>query len=64
MVEPNGTKSHRKSGREYETRDIELRMTTSARDAPVLRYAGSREDTRVYDLIDTIRFGFGVTSFY
>jgi len=62
VVDANGTKNYRKNGNEYKSRDLEIKLTTSAGVRPMLRHVGSVAYAGALDLVDTIDCVFGKTS--
>ena len=62
VVDANGTKNYRKNGNEKKSRDLEIKLTTSAGIQPMLRHVGSVEDAGLWDLADTLDCLFGNTS--
>jgi hypothetical protein len=63
VVDSNGTKSYRRNGTEYRTRELEIRITTSVGAQPMLRSVGSNALAYAYDFADTLKCAFGETSY-
>ena len=63
VVDANGTKNFRRNGKEYKSRDLEIKLTTSAGVQPMLRSVGSIAFADIYDFGDSLKCSFGETSY-